>query len=220
MADRESRKKEITARRQEQILKAALEIFSRKGFTGATIPDIALSAGVAAGTIYLYFPSKRELFVAVIENLLITPLIKIFEKDSALKFPVTLRVAIEDRLHILQENTLTFLLPLMGEIQRDPELRIYFMEKVFRPLLSRMELLYRSRIASGEFRQMDPAVAVRLVGGMMIGINLLRTMEGPASPFNRLSREQVSEEVMNFILYGLMNEEKSHGSQRDQPQKH
>jgi AcrR family transcriptional regulator len=58
MTDRKSRKKEVTARRREQILKAATEVFIRKGFGAATIPEIARTAGLAAGTIYLYFPSS------------------------------------------------------------------------------------------------------------------------------------------------------------------
>ena len=60
MPDRETRKKQILAKRQEQILKAAMEVFSRKGYAAATIPEIARLAGIAAGTIYLYYPSKRD----------------------------------------------------------------------------------------------------------------------------------------------------------------
>jgi AcrR family transcriptional regulator len=41
-------KKEITAQRQEQILKAAMNVFGRKGYAGATVPEIAREAGVAA----------------------------------------------------------------------------------------------------------------------------------------------------------------------------
>ena len=41
MTDRESRKQQIGAKRQEQILNAATEIFVRKGYTDATIPEIA-----------------------------------------------------------------------------------------------------------------------------------------------------------------------------------
>jgi AcrR family transcriptional regulator len=204
MADRASRKKEITARRQEQILKSALDIFARKGFASATIPEIAKQAGVASGTIYLYYPSKRKLFIATIENLLVTPLIRIFEKDSQFEFPATLKQAIEERFKILQENMSTFLIPLMVEIQRDPELRAHFVEKVIVPLMSRMEVFYHSRIATGEFRQMDPAVVVRLIGGMMMGVNIIQAMEGENSPLNRLSRNQTGEEVMNFILFGVL----------------
>ena len=50
--------------RTTEILEAARTVFSQKGFEGATIDAIALAAGVAKGTVYLYFPSKRDLFLA------------------------------------------------------------------------------------------------------------------------------------------------------------
>ncbi len=58
---REQRK---TARR-EAILAAAQDVFARKGFDGATIAEIARAAGVASGTVYLYYESKIDLFAAL-----------------------------------------------------------------------------------------------------------------------------------------------------------
>ncbi len=51
--------------KREAILKAARKVFTRKGFHGATVDEIAAEAGVAKGTVYLYFKSKAELFVQV-----------------------------------------------------------------------------------------------------------------------------------------------------------
>ena len=65
---REERKEVITRQRRQQILDAALDIFSRKGFTQATTAEIARTAGIAEGTIYKYFQNKRELMVAVIKT--------------------------------------------------------------------------------------------------------------------------------------------------------
>lgn len=48
--------------RRDQILKAAVAVFSERGYTNATISDIASRAGVAHGTVYLYFKSKAEIF--------------------------------------------------------------------------------------------------------------------------------------------------------------
>ncbi len=48
-------------RRQEQLLDAALRVFSRRGFDAASVSDIADEAGVAKGSIYLYFDSKESL---------------------------------------------------------------------------------------------------------------------------------------------------------------
>jgi AcrR family transcriptional regulator len=203
--DRESKRKQITARRQEQILKAAIRVFAQKGFKGATIPEIAGLAGVAVGTIYLYYPGKRELFIAIIDNLMLTPLSSFFNKAEDQGFPATLKEALEDRIQLLQSDFLTILVSLMGEIQRDTELSALFQKKLLGPFLSRMEEMYRSLIDQGEFRRMDPAIAVRLVGSMMIGMHLLKSLEKESSPLNRLAPEEIAGEILNFILHGLTN---------------
>ncbi len=48
--------------RQDDILKAALEVFSERGFAATRLEDVARRAGVAKGTFYLYFPDKESLF--------------------------------------------------------------------------------------------------------------------------------------------------------------
>jgi AcrR family transcriptional regulator len=45
---------------------AALDVFSQKGFAGARLDDVASAAGVAKGTIYLYFKSKQDLLEAIV----------------------------------------------------------------------------------------------------------------------------------------------------------
>lgn len=47
--------------KQARLLSAALDLFVEKGFHGATIPEIAARAGVATGTVYLYFDGKERL---------------------------------------------------------------------------------------------------------------------------------------------------------------
>ncbi|MBI2874464.1 MAG: TetR/AcrR family transcriptional regulator [Firmicutes bacterium] len=59
-------------RRQERflaILEAAGEAFSTKGYHRSTMEDVALRAGVAVGTVYLYFPGKEALFVSLLDHL-------------------------------------------------------------------------------------------------------------------------------------------------------
>ena len=205
MADRESRKKELTARRREQILSAALEVFSKKGYAAATIPEIARAAGLAAGTIYLYFPGKRELFIKVIENLLVTPLISILENESTENFPTTLKAALDNRLTFFQSGALSRLMLMMSEIQRDPELRAYINQKVLQPLFERVCRVYATQINSGIFRPMDPQILVRFISGMMIGMSIMANIEGESSPLNKLTKEQVAQEIMNFFLHGMLN---------------
>jgi len=53
---------------RNQILDAAKRVITQKGFHGSTMEDIAKAAGVAKGTSYLYFKSKIELYLAVMER--------------------------------------------------------------------------------------------------------------------------------------------------------
>lgn len=54
--------------KRRDILDAAELVFTTRGFAAARMDDIAESAGVAKGTLYLYFSSKQELFVSLLEE--------------------------------------------------------------------------------------------------------------------------------------------------------
>lgn len=60
--------------RPQQILDAAFEVFGERGLAGARLEDIARRAGVAKGTIYLYFPNKEALFKEMIRQTVIAHL--------------------------------------------------------------------------------------------------------------------------------------------------
>src|SRR5204862_852505 len=54
--------------RPQELLAAALELFVEKGFAATRSEEVAARAGVAKGTLYLYYPSKEELFKAVVRQ--------------------------------------------------------------------------------------------------------------------------------------------------------
>jgi AcrR family transcriptional regulator len=54
--------------RREEIIAAARDLFSRKGFHGTSMPEIARAAGISTGLIYYVFPSKEEILVACSER--------------------------------------------------------------------------------------------------------------------------------------------------------
>lgn len=56
-------------RTRTQVLKAAIEVFGRKGFNAATMLDIAQEAGVASGTAYQYFADKADVFRYLLQDL-------------------------------------------------------------------------------------------------------------------------------------------------------
>ena len=54
--------------RSSEILSAARRVFARKGFAGASVDDVAEAAGLAKGTVYSYFSSKRDLYLAALHQ--------------------------------------------------------------------------------------------------------------------------------------------------------
>ena len=67
-ARREEANQRIKDERREQILKAALSIFARKGLAAARISDIAAAAGLSYGLVYHYFRDKEGLFVELVQR--------------------------------------------------------------------------------------------------------------------------------------------------------
>lgn len=85
----------------DTILKAAIELFTEKGFDNTSISDIVKKAGVAQGTFYLYFSSKKALVPAIADNLL-TMTLDMIKKETAGKenFWAILEVIINETFKI------------------------------------------------------------------------------------------------------------------------
>ena len=64
-AQRRARRKEA---RPGELLEAALALFVEKGFAATRVEEVAAHAGVSKGTLFLYFPSKEDLFKAVVRE--------------------------------------------------------------------------------------------------------------------------------------------------------
>lgn len=67
-SEAKSKKQFVSEFRRSEIITAARSVFAQKGYLNATVDEIALAAGLAKGTIYVYFNSKEEIYTAAIEN--------------------------------------------------------------------------------------------------------------------------------------------------------
>jgi AcrR family transcriptional regulator len=201
LTKRDRKKEAIIAQRRGQIMDAAMAVFSREGYDGATIANVAAEAGVAVGTVYNYFPSKRELLVEIAENYVIAPFRQIVENrpGNDLEF---LAAIMENRLSLGLDDISRFL-ALVNEVQRDPALRQRYADQALGPVLNKLEDYIRMRIKDGTFRELDPALIVRAVGGMYIGFLLIVQMEGDKTPVNTGNRQRLAREMANLVLEGV-----------------
>ncbi|MCX5999208.1 MAG: TetR/AcrR family transcriptional regulator [Chloroflexi bacterium] len=207
MGMREKVKEQITQQRRQQILEAALRVFSQKGFGEATIPDIAQEAGVAVGTIYNYFGSKRDLLASLIGAYVVNErLLELLKRSGDVDNEEWLSGCVQDRLDFGFDNLGTFFF-VFNEIQKDPDFRRTYAEGVFSPTMKLIEQRLESTIASGTDRPLNSAVVARAIVGMMIGFSLIYRIEGESSPLRDVSRQELALNLTDLMLRGFRGTE-------------
>jgi AcrR family transcriptional regulator len=173
------------------------------------VPEIARAVGIAVGTIYLYYPSKRALFIAAIKDIIITaPLLDLIYRIPRENIAVVFGQIMLNRFDLIQGEEMSRMPALMGEVLRDPELKAIMNREFLKPMLTQTESIFRAMQPPGEPSRTEPAVTVRAVAGLIIGSLILRLLEGENSPLERLPREKVAADTVNFILHGLMGADK------------
>ena len=136
-ASRQSARLARTAARREAILEAALDEFSARGFAAARLEDVAKRAGVAKGTIYLYFADKEALFQELV-RFQIGPVMSAFE--TVLASPLPLKSLIDQAIEIFAREVFgtrrkQVMRLIISEGPRFPALAEFYYREVLGPIL-------------------------------------------------------------------------------------
>jgi AcrR family transcriptional regulator len=139
------------AQRRADILAAALEEFAARGFAAARLDDVARRAGVAKGTIYLYFQDKEALFEELVRTMLVPHIAAV----EALPAEGPVRPVIEAFLdHFVREVLSTRLADVIrlviAEGPRFPQLAEFYYREVVSRALAALERQLRRGVATGE----------------------------------------------------------------------
>ena len=100
--------KRETARQEkkERIIEAAVKVFAKKGFYTANVKDVARVAGVADGTIYLYFKNKDDLLISLFEHKMKNILIRFEEALKEITDPLEqLKTFIRVYFELIENDT-------------------------------------------------------------------------------------------------------------------
>src|SRR5664280_1902131 len=146
-----ARKARSTARR-EAILAAALDEFSSRGFEAARLDDVAKRAGVAKGTIYLYFRDKESLFQELIRAML-TPLVGTIEALGAADVSINVLAdqIVELFVREVYETRRKDVIRLMiSEGRRFPKLAEFYYREVLSRIIAAVRALLTRAAARGE----------------------------------------------------------------------
>lgn len=203
--------KRLPDKRPGEIIRAALEVFSAKGYRAATMEEVAVAAGVTKGTIYLYFPSKRDLFIAMIRAQLqevmdLLPAInyELGQDPEALTRTVGLAF-----LEVLMAGKVTKALPLvLGEFNHVPTLKeLYFGEVLSKADLRVAELIRQGKDL-GLVRDVDPDVAARCLLGAFFVIVLTQEVL-KAKEITPMRPEDIVDTIATIYFRGLLKTETS-----------
>ena len=192
------RTKRDPSQRREDILLAAVELFAENGFRTTELQQIADAVGIAKGTIYLYFDSKKSLFFEAVERA-VRHLAAHIERevDKATGAAGKIKAIIRAHFRFFNEDIhlATILARERGEFLLHAE-KTYF--RVFSENASRLEAIIRQGMESGEFTPADSHLTTEVFANLLGGM-IYSQMRGQKS----LSSVNSVEMHTDFFLYGI-----------------
>jgi len=187
--------------RRAQILEAAASVFAEKGYQRATMKEIAARAGVAPGTIYLYFKSKRDLLLAIADRLIAQPVDEALAQAARLDAEGYIAAIMRNRIRFARQNS-DFLQALIPEIWTDPELQERFFTQIVGPIFASGARYLQMQVEAGRLRPCRVEVVIPAVAGSIIILATLRAL-APGQLLPSISDDELVEELTQLYLYGL-----------------
>jgi AcrR family transcriptional regulator len=162
-----SSRRRLKEARPQQLLDAALELFVEKGFAATRAEEVAQRAGVAKGTLYLYYPSKEELLKAVIREHLSSRIAAGAAEAEKHRGPVAeLLREVFSRwwLEVFDSPTSGVFKLIITEVRNFPDIAEFYVAEVIRPGEELIARIVQRGIDSGEFEPLDvPSVVHSLM---------------------------------------------------------
>lgn len=203
-APRRERRKEA---RPGELLDAALDLFVEKGFAATRSEEVAARAGVSKGTLFLYFPSKEELFKAVVRENISGRFGEWNDEFEAFDGPTTelVRYCMRvwwDRLGATRASGITKL--IISEARNFPDIAAFYQQEVIRPATDLMRRILQRGVDRGEFRPLDIEYAVFSLSAPMIFLVMMKHSLGACVPQEHpLDPERYIASQVDLLLNGL-----------------
>jgi AcrR family transcriptional regulator len=194
--------------RPEEITAAALELFVERGYAGTRLEDVAASAGISKGTLYLYFANKEDLFKAVVREGLVSPIAEMrgmvdhFE-GSTLELVRMMLFGWWDRIGASRIGGIPKL--VISEAGNFPELARFYLAEVVEPAQAATVAIVERGIARGEFRAVNVDIVARLIAAPMLGLLMWRNA---LEPFSNAKLDPLAylEAHLDMLRHGLARE--------------
>ncbi len=203
-APKHTRRKEA---RPGELLEAALDLFVEKGYTATRVEEVAARAGVSKGTLFLYFPSKEELFKAVVRESIVGRFAEWDEQMGQFAGSTSdmLRACYQawwERIGSTPASGITKL--MLCEARNFPEIAQFYQREVIEPAHELVRRVLTRGVALGEFRPLDLEYAVHAVISPLLFLTLSRHSMGACVPGTQdLDPQTFIDNQIDFLLHGL-----------------
>ena len=193
------------AARPGEIVAAALEVFSERGFAATRLDDVAKRAGLSKGALYLYFETKEDLFRAVVGEAVGANLAHL---EGAVEADVPFEQAARAGLTLLagrlaSDRRISGVVKLViAESRPMPELARIWHDTVIARALTLIMTLSRRAQDRGEVRARDPRhFAMGLVGPMLLAMIWRETFE--PSGAQPVAVEALAAQHLDVVMKGM-----------------
>jgi len=197
----ETRRERRIKSQKKQIMDAAAVLFAEKGYNATTTKDIALTADIGESTLYGYFPSKREILLAILTQQVDTIdffLEQIDQFNSRSEF-----ISASDKVLELTLANAVYTRALIGEAWINDDILNGFVVARLHKVSSLLKQFISEKSASGFLRPIDPDIGARIIISSFIGA-ILPVLRGIAPVPSPEERHALAETIISIIMDGMV----------------
>jgi len=210
MVDPTLRQRRKEARPQE-LLEAALSLFVEKGFAASRSEEVAVRAGVSKGTLYLYYPSKEDLFKAVVRQTLSAEIaegVRVLEEHQGSVSEALVQDLADWWVRVYESPGSAVFKLAITEMRNFPDLASFYAEEVVLPGCTAIANLVMRGIEAGEFRAVDVNNTVHSIVLPMIMLCLHKHSIGACTTIEQTMQEPHAfiRQHLALVLRGLQSE--------------
>lgn len=189
----------LAGRRRDQILRAATRVFARRGYPGTDLQDVADAMRVGKGTLYRYFPSKRELFQGAVDRAMLGMRSAIDKAVSDAPDGLDqIILAIRGYLRFFHDHPEYAELLIQERAEfRDRKKPTYFEYR--KANIGRWRDLYQGLIDDGRIRQVPVERITDVVGDLIYGTMFTNYMAGRTR-----SLIEQADDIVDLLFHGLL----------------
>jgi len=201
----------LRERRREQILDAAVKLFAEDGYTDADTQVLAANLKIGKGTIYRYFPSKRELFLAAADRAMQQLQVVVNQATSAVEEPLErIAVAIQAYLDFFDNRPEYVELLMLERAQFKDRVQPTYFEHQEKNI-GKWQGLFESLVAAGRVRDLPSEKITRVMSDLVYG-----TMFTNYFTRRRRSLGEQAKEILDVVFNGILSETERKQSERKQ----